>query len=204
MRAEAPQGAALALKAIELDSRSLVAMPQSCTPPLHTAAAAAAIAAACRRYTPPPVPTLPQSNTKRRISPEDWQRKLREVNVRKEDMNRVVMNFLVTEVGALGASSRRQAAPIGRLLVCLRLCCGMWPRCSWVLQPSCGAPAEPTALHAVPAGRPPARPAPPGLACRATWMPRACLSARAAPPPGWTSTSSQTAWTSARRCRAGT
>jgi hypothetical protein len=41
-----------------------------------------------------------QSNTKKRISAEDWQRRLKEVQIRKEDMNRVVMNFLVTEVGA--------------------------------------------------------------------------------------------------------
>lgn len=31
---------------------------------------------------------------------EEWQRRLRDVKVRKEDMNRVVMNFLVTEVRA--------------------------------------------------------------------------------------------------------
>jgi hypothetical protein len=38
-----------------------------------------------------------QSNNRRRIGAEEWQRKLRDVQVRKEDMNRVVMNFLVTE-----------------------------------------------------------------------------------------------------------
>ncbi|KAL4458736.1 hypothetical protein ABPG75_013601 [Micractinium tetrahymenae] len=38
-----------------------------------------------------------ESNTKKRIGMEEWQRRLREVTVRKEDMNRVVMNFLVTE-----------------------------------------------------------------------------------------------------------
>jgi hypothetical protein len=40
-----------------------------------------------------------QAGNKKRISAEEWQRKLREVRVAKEDMNRVVMNFLVTEVG---------------------------------------------------------------------------------------------------------
>jgi hypothetical protein len=39
-----------------------------------------------------------QSNNKKRISAEEWQRRLRDVRIRKEDMNRVVMNFLVTEV----------------------------------------------------------------------------------------------------------
>lgn len=47
-------------------------------------------------------PIAPQSNNKRRISAEEWQRKLRDVQVRKEEMNRVVMNFLVTEVRARG------------------------------------------------------------------------------------------------------
>jgi len=39
-----------------------------------------------------------QSNSKKRISQEDWERRLKDVKIRKEDMNRVVMNFLVTEV----------------------------------------------------------------------------------------------------------
>lgn len=38
-----------------------------------------------------------ESNSKKRIGLEDWQRKLGAVQVHKEDMNRVVMNFLVTE-----------------------------------------------------------------------------------------------------------
>lgn len=56
---------------------------------------------------PPPVSSAaaPQSNNKWRISAEEWQRKLKDVRVRKEDMNRVVMNFLVTEVGAAACSS---------------------------------------------------------------------------------------------------
>jgi hypothetical protein len=40
-----------------------------------------------------------QSPDKRkRISVSDWQTKLPGVKIRKEDMNRLVMNFLVTEV----------------------------------------------------------------------------------------------------------
>ncbi|PSC71019.1 glucose-induced degradation 8-like protein [Micractinium conductrix] len=38
-----------------------------------------------------------ESNSKRRISRDEWERKLKDVKIRKEDMNRVVMNFLVTE-----------------------------------------------------------------------------------------------------------
>ena len=30
---------------------------------------------------------------------DDWERKLASVKIRKEDMNRLIMNFLVTEVG---------------------------------------------------------------------------------------------------------
>ncbi len=54
-----------------------------------------------------------QSNTKKHIGLEDWQRRLREVKVRKEDMNRVVMNFLVTEVrvGERGRSAVQGKRP---------------------------------------------------------------------------------------------
>lgn len=41
---------------------------------------------------------------------DDWERKLASVKIRKEDMNRLIMNFLVTEVtlaGCAGASSIR-------------------------------------------------------------------------------------------------
>ena len=31
------------------------------------------------------------------ITREEWERKLKEVKIRKEDMNRLVMNFFVTE-----------------------------------------------------------------------------------------------------------
>jgi len=34
---------------------------------------------------------------KKTVSVEEWERKLAAVKVRKEDMNRLVMNFLVTE-----------------------------------------------------------------------------------------------------------
>lgn len=38
-----------------------------------------------------------QAGSKKVISMDDWKRKLRSVDVRKEDMNKLVMNFLVTE-----------------------------------------------------------------------------------------------------------
>ena len=40
-----------------------------------------------------------QAPSKRKISKEDWERKLAAVELRKEDLNQLVMNFLVTEVG---------------------------------------------------------------------------------------------------------
>lgn len=41
-----------------------------------------------------------QASDKRRISLSDWKRKLDAVKIRKEDMNKLIMNFLVTEVRA--------------------------------------------------------------------------------------------------------
>lgn len=35
---------------------------------------------------------------RRKVSLEEWKRKLAAVKVRKEDMNNLIMNFLVTEV----------------------------------------------------------------------------------------------------------
>lgn len=39
-----------------------------------------------------------QAWTKKVVSKDDWEKKLAAVKVAKEDMNRLVMNFLVTEV----------------------------------------------------------------------------------------------------------
>jgi hypothetical protein len=64
-----------------------------------------------------------QSAAKKTITPEQWNSKLAEVNIAKEDMNKLVMNFLVTEV--------RQAAA-------LRAVCTADP---------CPAAAQPLASH---------------------------------------------------------
>ena len=42
---------------------------------------------------------------KRKISAEDWNKRLAAVTVRKEDMNSLIMNFLVTEVDPLARST---------------------------------------------------------------------------------------------------
>jgi len=39
-----------------------------------------------------------QSNTKKTIPEEEWRRKLDEVEIKKSDLNRLIMDFLVTEV----------------------------------------------------------------------------------------------------------
>jgi len=61
---------------------------------------------ACRhpRATNPCTPRAqPQASTKSVIELEEWEKKLAQVRVSKEDLNRLVMNFLVTEVrGARG------------------------------------------------------------------------------------------------------
>ena len=43
---------------------------------------------------------VPQASDKRRVTLSDWKRKLEAVKIRKEDMNKLIMNFLVTEVRA--------------------------------------------------------------------------------------------------------
>jgi hypothetical protein len=43
---------------------------------------------------------MPPTSSKKTITSEAWESKLAQVKVSKEDMNRLVMNFLVTEVGS--------------------------------------------------------------------------------------------------------
>uniref|UniRef100_A0ACD5VL86 Uncharacterized protein n=1 Tax=Avena sativa TaxID=4498 RepID=A0ACD5VL86_AVESA len=45
------------------------------------------------------------ASSKKVVTRDEWERKLREVEIRKEDMNRLVMNFLVTE-GLADAADR--------------------------------------------------------------------------------------------------
>ncbi|RZC80486.1 hypothetical protein C5167_043059, partial [Papaver somniferum] len=45
------------------------------------------------------------STSKRVITREEWEKKLNEVKIRKEDMNKLVMNYLVTE-GYVEAAER--------------------------------------------------------------------------------------------------
>lgn len=47
-----------------------------------------------------------QAATKKKVSKEEWERKLASVELRKDDLNQLVMNFLVTEVSAASPSAR--------------------------------------------------------------------------------------------------
>ncbi|KAH9289737.1 hypothetical protein KI387_033854, partial [Taxus chinensis] len=49
--------------------------------------------------------TVGKSTSKKVITKEDWEKKLNDVKIRKEDMNKLVMNFLVTE-GYVEAAER--------------------------------------------------------------------------------------------------
>lgn len=42
-----------------------------------------------------------QAWTKKTVSKDDWEKKLAAVKIHKEDMNKLVMNFLVTEASQL-------------------------------------------------------------------------------------------------------
>jgi predicted class III extradiol MEMO1 family dioxygenase len=48
-----------------------------------------------------------QSSSKKVIGREEWEKKLGEVKIRKEDMNKLVMNYLVTE-GYVDAAEKFQ------------------------------------------------------------------------------------------------
>lgn len=42
-------------------------------------------------------PAASMASSKKLVTRDEWERKLSDVKIRKEDMNRLVMNFLVTE-----------------------------------------------------------------------------------------------------------
>jgi hypothetical protein len=50
------------------------------------------------------------------ITREEWERKLNNVNIRKEDMNKLVMNFLVTEGFVEAAEKFRKESGTERIL----------------------------------------------------------------------------------------
>ena len=53
-----------------------------------------------------------QSPEKKKILTKEWESKLAAVKIRKEDMNRLVMNFLVTEVWSVHLSAVKESISI--------------------------------------------------------------------------------------------
>ena len=58
-----------------------------------------------------------QASSKKVITREEWERKLNDVKIRKEDMNKLVMNFLVTEGYVDAAEKFRMESGTERILL---------------------------------------------------------------------------------------
>lgn len=61
-----------------------------------------------------------QGTAKKVITKEEWEKKLNDVKIRKEDMNKLVMNFLVTEGYVDAAEKFRMESGTERILVILK------------------------------------------------------------------------------------
>lgn len=57
-----------------------------------------------------------QATSKKVITKEEWEKKLNDVKIRKEDMNKLVMNFLVTEGYVDAAEKFRMESGTERIL----------------------------------------------------------------------------------------
>lgn len=62
-----------------------------------------------------------QATSKKVITREEWEKKLNDVKIRKEDMNKLVMNFLVTEGYVDAAEKFRMESGTERILMCQAL-----------------------------------------------------------------------------------
>ena len=58
-----------------------------------------------------------QGSSKKIITKEEWEKKLNDVKIRKEDMNKLVMNFLVTEGYVDAAEKFRKESGTERILI---------------------------------------------------------------------------------------
>lgn len=58
-----------------------------------------------------------QASSKKVITRDDWEKKLNDVKIRKEDMNKLVMNFLVTEGYVDAAEKFRMESGTERILL---------------------------------------------------------------------------------------
>lgn len=64
-----------------------------------------------------------QSASKRTISKDEWEKRLSEVRIGKEEMNRLIMNFFVTEVCSWHTCCPPPTPPPGLRRRCQGLCC---------------------------------------------------------------------------------
>lgn len=71
---------------------------QACCVVTVTLLAAALLGRWCRKITEHACASAVQAANKKKVSKDDWERKLSAVELPKEDLNQLVMNFLVTEV----------------------------------------------------------------------------------------------------------
>lgn len=58
----------------------------------------------------------PQASSRKLVTREEWEKKLTDVKISKEDMNRLVMNFLVTEGYADVAEQFKKESGTERIL----------------------------------------------------------------------------------------
>lgn len=58
-----------------------------------------------------------QATSKKVITREEWEKRLNDVKIRKEDMNKLVMNFLVTEGYVEAAEKFRKESGTDRILL---------------------------------------------------------------------------------------
>lgn len=64
-----------------------------------------------------------QATSKKVITRDEWEKKLNDVKIRKEDMNKLVMNFLVTEGYVDAAEKFRTESGTERILFISSLSC---------------------------------------------------------------------------------
>lgn len=78
------------------------------------------------------MPISLQSTSKKVITRDEWEKKLNQVKIRKEDMNNLVMNFLVTEGYVEAADKFRIESGTERILFFLPFLFFYFPSPLWI------------------------------------------------------------------------
>lgn len=66
-----------------------------------------------------------QATSKKVITRDEWEKKLNDVKIQKEDMNKLVMNFLVTEGYVDAAEKFRKESGTERILFMYMMSCSV-------------------------------------------------------------------------------